>query len=653
MEHNLPSVAKAVKLICLVLLMGLAQFLPAQDNPLNRRISVRMQEEKLADALWAMGRKGEFSFAYNPDQIPADSLVSLQARREVVRQLLDQLFQGTVVYQPIGNHIVLRLRVEEIPEAPEFIVLRGYLVDGATGDPIGYATVYEGEKHQSVLTRADGSYDLRVPGRLSSVPVSFSRVGYRDTVVVVRPGQVRNLTVGLMPRPHAEMSPMVVDLMGDKGLEDLPLVDFFVPLPQQRRAFNIQAALARFPVQMSLVPSIGTNGLMSGGMTNHVSINLLAGYASGLKGFEVGGIANLIREDVVGMQVAGISNVVGGHVLGFQTGGFSNHVKGNANGFQAAGFSNLVKGHFAGFQVGGFLNVVGDTLYGIQIGGGINRVAGKIKGFQVAGLYNQAGESMDGAQVAGLWNHAAGDVRLLQVAGLYNEGQQIGGAQVAGLLNRAHKSVGGGQIAGLGNVTRDSVGGFQIAGLFNRAGYASGLQIGLVNLADTLDGYAIGLVNWSRNGYKAIGLGSTEVDPIQLSLRTGRDRFYSYLTLGQRLPGNGRFAWSYGGGIGSSLPLFSSLRIQLELSLNQVNEEGLGYGRLNLVESFRPSLSFAPGRRIELTAGPALSLGQTSGYLSSGEFISETPRNPFWISEGYRTRVSAWWGYQASLRIRI
>lgn len=639
METNLPFQGKAVKtlLLAILMLMGIMP-LEAQDNPLNRKITLRVQEEQLGEALVLMGQKGAFSFAYNSDLFPEDSIVSIRARQESVREVLDGLFEGTVAYKPVGNHVVLRLEAKKAVEDPEWIEVTGYLIDGETGDPLRYATVYEAAKHKSVLTKEDGSYTIQVPGQVKTVPISFSKVGYHDTVVVIRPKFTDKLSVGLLQRPQVEVDPIAVSLLGDSEEEDpLPLADLFVPEYQQQRAFNIRAALASFPVQISLVPSLGTNGLMSGGMTNNFSLNILAGYSNGVKGFEVGGLANINREDMIGAQVGGLANVVGGNVVGFQAGGISNHVRGS----------------MMGFQVGGLYNTVRDSVYGIQVGGLANRVKGHVTGIQVAGLWNRAAQDVMGMQIGGLSNLAKGEVQLLQVAGLFNRGTDIGGFQVAGLTNRAKGKVGGFQIAGIYNSAQDTVGGFQVSGIANRAGHVKGFQIGLVNIADTLDGFAIGLVNISKNGYKSIGVGTSDVNDVQVTLRTGREYLYSILSVGTRLRSNRHKTWSYGGGIGTSMSLAPALRLELEAWVEQVNEEFVGPDRLNLVTSLRPGLTLRPLPWLELNAGAAVNLGISNTLNSAGEFISDIPRSPFYSEDHGNTQLSGWIGYQGGLRIRF
>src|SRR5690606_16906369 len=66
--------------------------------------------------------------------------------------------------------------------------------------------------------------------------------------------------------------------------------------------------------QISLVPSvsIGSNLSTNALINNHFSLNVLAGYSKGVRGVEIGSIANFVKEDVVGAQIGGVVNLNGG-----------------------------------------------------------------------------------------------------------------------------------------------------------------------------------------------------------------------------------------------------------------------------------------------------------------------------------------------------
>ena len=155
-----------------------------------------------------------------------------------------------------------------------------------------------------------------------------------------------------------------VSLVGDSD-DEIPLLDFLVPEEQLSLASNVKSVLMHFPIQISLVPAIGTNRLLSGAMENHFSLNVLGGYANGVRGAEIGGLFNIDRENVIGFQAAGLTNLIGANVKGLQAGGLFNHVGGSVAGFQIGGFFNKAR-RVDGVQIG--LVNMADTIGGAQIG---------------------------------------------------------------------------------------------------------------------------------------------------------------------------------------------------------------------------------------------------------------------------------------------
>jgi hypothetical protein len=647
MEQALPCKVKAAKkprldairiLIALSVAFGPA-FLFAQKNPLNRKISIKVRQKPLEYALDEIADEGKFSFSYNSDLFPTDSLVNVQARREPVKNVLEGIFGQRMVYRPIGNHVVIRSRKEApLPyQPPETVWLEGYLIDGASGEHLPLATVFENFKRTSALTDAKGYYRLEIPGEAQHVALSFSKRGYRDTVIVVRVDREKSLTVGLNPIPGWDqpVASRPVSLVGD-GADDLPLVEFLVPESQRKRAFNVRAALRDFPIQISLVPSLGTNKLISGAMNNNFSLNILGGYANGVRGVEIGGLFNIDREHMIGFQAGGLFNVVGGNVKGMQAAGLFSNVSGSVTGVQASGLYNMVR----------------DTVYGVQAAGLFNQTKGKVTGLQIGGLYNMAMNGVDGGQIAGVYNHSREDVRAMQIAGVANLAKNVGLFQIAGISNVSRGSVKGFQISGISNVSREDVSGVQISGIFNKARTVGGVQIGLINVADSVGGAQIGLLNFNKHGYTSLELSTNEVMQANLAYKAGNRWLYSILTSGLRFT-NGSRAWSYGAGLGTMADL-GALTLGFELLCQQINEENLGPGRLNLVIPGRLSLGLKLGRYLELFGGASVNLHVTSGEFSgSGNFPSQVPWNPFWTYEGNNTQVNSWVGYQGGLRINL
>lgn len=636
MKTRLPILAQAANSILFLLLSF--QFVTAQSNPLHRKITLRISDARLDDALYAISEKGNFSFSYNPDLFPVDSVISLNVRRTQVKRVMESIFDKRMTYVQVGNHLVIRRRkAATLPvEPPAAYQIEGFLIDGTTGGPVRFATVYEDYKRTSILTDNRGKYRLSVPGSARQVALSFSKRGYRDTVLVVRPSRAKDLTVGLQSIPNFDVpiASRPITLVGDSD-DDLPLVELFVPEKQQRLSDNVLAALASFPIQISLVPAIGTNKLLSGSMNNNFSLNILGGYSHGVRGVELGGLFNIDREHMYGAQLAGLANVVGGNVVGLQAGGIFNHVRGS----------------LTGIQLGGIHNLVSDTLNGFQVGGIGNVATGKVTGFQIGGIYNSASRGVDGGQIAGIVNRSKGDVRALQIGGIANTADSVGIAQIAGILNTAKENVGGFQISGLFNIAKGNVKGFQIGGIYNQAKKVDGVQIGLINVADSVGGVGIGLINIVRKGYRTIELSHNEVLQGQVAWKTGNRRLYNILAIGGSLEPGAR-NWAYGAGFGT-LRNLGPLSLSAEALCYHVNEESFGPGRLNLLIPGRVSVGINLGAYLELYAGGSINLHITNPQNAQGEFISDIGNKPFWVHEGYNTKVQSWIGYQGGLRINL
>ncbi|PJJ60942.1 hypothetical protein [Hymenobacter chitinivorans] len=174
----------------------------------------------------------------------------------------------------------------------------------------------------------------------------------------------------------------------------------------------------RQPFQFSVVSPLGTNGLASGRTVNTVSLNLLAGYAAGVQGLELGTLLNVDRDAVQGVQAAGMVNLVGGPVRGTQLAGLGNLITADAHGLQAAGLLNVAVGPVEGAQLAGMVNYQGG--------------AAETRTAQVAGLANVTPGNVRGVQVAGLLN-VARSVRGLQLAP-FNIADSVAGASI-GILS--------------------------------------------------------------------------------------------------------------------------------------------------------------------------------------------------------------------------
>jgi len=251
-------------------------------------------------------------------------------------------------------------------------------------------------------------------------------------------------------------------------------------------------------------------------------------------------------------------------------GGYTSGVK----GVELGGIFNINKREMNAMQVAGVFNLVGERVNGLQMAGGVNTVLDSVKGFQIAGLYN------------------------------YNEGS-FKGFQMAGGLNIVKKAVKGVQLAGIGNSSKTETRGLQMAGLFNYTKNLKGLQIGLVNLADSSSGTSIGLLNFIGKGYRKVSISNNEVTALNVEYKSGNENLYTILKVGTTINPDEK-VWAFGVGFGHDFIFNQRIAISAEL-LSQNIYLGNWKELSNLYRTIA-TFNYRLSNRFALFAGPTFNL---------------------------------------------
>lgn len=301
---------------------------------------------------------------------------------------------------------------------------------------------------------------------------------------------------------------------------------------------------------------------------------------------------------------------------------------------------NLLGGFSGGtnkLEIGGLFNLDRGNVQHFQLAGLVNQVGGTVKGVQLAGLANANLASLNGFQGAGLGNFTLKEVEGVQAAGLFNIGiSSISGAQLAGLINYAHRDIDGLQAGVIGNVARN----------------VNGLQLGLFNYADSVQGASIGLFSFVRKGYHTLEIGSDEIYPTNIALRSGTRSFYTMLTAGIRPEQADSTTWSFGYGIGTSPRLGAKVFLNIELSSSQMNKGDVA--ALNLINRAYVGGDFQLAKGLSIYAGPTFNIRLfDTNYSDHPETFSYV--QPKIISEKtYSSKdlgQEIWWGFRAGIRV--
>jgi len=566
------KVSKSYIVLIIILLISFTQRTAAQTNHLEKKITIDLNQVKLKNVLPKIGESGGFQFSYNSEIIPGDSLVSINAKNQSVIQILKDLVGPGIRYKVLGNHIILlsdtpAKRIPRSDRPPEYTIT-GYIYDSQTGEIISSASIYEVEGMFVSATDSKGFYSLTVPGDREKQVLSYSKVGYTDTLIIVKPKDQASLTIRLTPKPR-KLADIQLSEVPTASLNQWKLVTALVPVKALVTADNIQVIEQRW-AQLSLFPFIGSNRFVSGLITNRFSLNLFAGYSGGVRGLELGGFLNVVRNEMHGVQMSGFGNIVGK----------------KSRGIQMSGFFNVDAGSFSGLQATGFSNVVTDTIRGVQLAGFSNVLRGPMYGTQVSGFSNFTSQNVDGIQASGFANIAIKDVKVAQLSGFGNYSKSVGGLQAAGFMN----------------IASGTNKGIQVAGFLNYATELHGLQLSVFNIADRVSsGVPIGLLSFVTKGYHTVELTANEFFPLNLSIKTGIRHFYNILTAGLQKD------WlSVGYGLGTQFRIAKRLTLSMDLTGNYVSDNKNFIDFKGALIRFSPTLDFELAKHLKFVFGPTL-----------------------------------------------
>ncbi|OQX97549.1 MAG: hypothetical protein B6I20_12360 [Bacteroidetes bacterium 4572_117] len=425
------------------------------------------------------------------------------------------------------------------------------------------------------------------------------------------------------------------------------MVKLAVPKKQFKLSENLKL-LEKQHFQVSILPFLGTNRLMSGNVENNVSLNILGGYSQAINGFEIGGLLNIVRNNVKWAQIAGLSNITGG----------------STSGIQIAGLLNNNRKSVKGLQIAGITNIVYDTILGVQIAGMLNVLHGKMNGAQISGFANYTDKNVDGVQLGGFVNYALKDVKFAQIAGFTNFGRNVGGVQIAGFSNVSAGKVGGlqisgfanfadtvksAQLAGFMNVSREEITGVQISSFLNIAKKVKGVQLAFLNFGDTVTGASIGFLSIVRKGYHQGEISANELINANFTFKTGTKRFYNIFTYGRALP-NKQIS-SFGYGLGTEISSKKRFFFNTDITVNQLNENSKVFRNLNLLSKIDLNFGFRIFNKSAISFGPSANFMISQTNTGIENLIIDLAPTPLYKYEDLNFIAQFWLGGRITIRI--
>jgi hypothetical protein len=136
---------KSFALLIFTILVFIAP--PSFSQDLSRKITIVAHDVPLEEIIREIEEKGEIYFAYSPQSIPAQKLISIEAHNKSIKYILRRVLgKNGIKYDLVENHIVLNSSWEPPEEDVEpdpnaHYTLSGYLKDKITGEVLIASTI--------------------------------------------------------------------------------------------------------------------------------------------------------------------------------------------------------------------------------------------------------------------------------------------------------------------------------------------------------------------------------------------------------------------------------------------------------------------------------------------------------------------------------
>ncbi len=554
-----------MKTILATLLIFLSFFCHAQQmqgnnqRNLSKTVTLKVKNGRISDILQMIGKAGSFYFSYEGMLFSQDRLVDLNIKGVQVREVLDQLFNGRIEYIEDTNYIILR-------HAPNRLTIQQALIENNEHEYMVSGFVIDTQTGNR-LTKAS-VYEKQLLQSTLTDENGYFKIRFKgsQTGVILTASKENYRDSSLVCLADVNIKPVKYRDRNSDGntifsnaFSGTGVWRFLLSSRQRIQDLNISGFFAQTPFQASLLPGLSSHGSMGANIINKVSLNVIGGYTGGTNGIEVAGLFNLTKGDIKKIQFAGLFNIVGG----------------SAKAIQIAGIYNNVKRNTAGIQVGGILN----------------KADGNTTGIQLAGLYNITKKKVQGLQVSGMVNKA--------------------------------KAVAGFQLGGVFNKVSDRLEGVQISGLVNYARRMDGLQFSVLNLADSVSGLGIGLINIYKNGFQKLNVYANEIVNTNIAYKTGTAKLYSLLIVGKNFSDTTPLL-TFGLGFGHEFILNKNIKIAAEGSIQSLSPDK--FKTADILYRMQALVQVKVLSRVEVFAGPAYK------YLTA---LSDTAsrnhyRQPFW-----------------------
>jgi hypothetical protein len=197
---------------------------PAVSQNLQQKITLKLTNRTISDALEEITSLTKINFSFNPRDLPVDKIITVEAKNRSVAGILEEvLWPNGIDFLKVESHVVLKPRIspeahktKPTARAPSRFTVSGYLRDKHTGEALIGANVYVKATTTGSMTNGYGFFSITLP--VSTYPIVFSFMGYKEVQMEINLNENTRLSVEM---EESKLEIREVEIIADEHITDI------------------------------------------------------------------------------------------------------------------------------------------------------------------------------------------------------------------------------------------------------------------------------------------------------------------------------------------------------------------------------------------------------------------------------------------------
>lgn len=178
---DIPLIVKIMKLMTLFLFVAVMQ-VTAATYAQNTKLTIVGQNLSIGDIIDRIETQSDYSFFFNSDQIDLKKQINIDADKQLINKILDEILAGSGLTYTINNKLIVIHGTEELTNTQQQKNITGKVTNSSGISLPGVSVVVKGTT-EGTITDANGQFMLSVPSNTKTIVFSF--IGMKSIEVTV------------------------------------------------------------------------------------------------------------------------------------------------------------------------------------------------------------------------------------------------------------------------------------------------------------------------------------------------------------------------------------------------------------------------------------------------------------------------------------